>query len=481
MSGFLKHMGNLLRLGAGLKRYGALEALKGVDVIPPGLLRYLRVATAFIPQKSGLPKDPGLRLAQAFDAMGPAYIKLGQSLATRSDIMTTDLTKGLATLQDQLPPFGEDKVKALLFQEFGKSFTDLFDSFDPVPVAAASIAQVHKARTSDGRDVAIKLLRPGIEDRFNRDLDLFDWLAVKAERYSLEARRLKTVQIAQTVRETVEREMDLRLEAANADELARTMIGESGYHVPSIDFERSTRRVLTLEWINGTKLTQRDQLVAEGHNLTLLAHNLVTSFLLQALRDGYFHADLHQGNFLVQPCGTLVAVDFGIMGRLGRKERFFLAESLYGMILRDYRRVAEVHFEVGYVSHEHDIDAFASALKLIGDPIMDKPIDEISAAKLLAQLFATTERFGMQTQPQLLLLQRAMVMAEGLALYLDPGANMWTIARPTLEMWMRDNLSPEVKLADMILKLPRMFRFLPKMLDKWLTEMDHTLKEASFR
>ena len=462
MISFLRHLGTLYRLGAGLKRYGALSALSGIDMVPAGLLRFLKIITLPVITRSKLPDNAGERLAMAFAGMGPAYIKLGQTLATRPDVTSHPIAAGLATLQDRLPPFSAKKAIAQIEADLGGGLSDHFSDFDETAVAAASIAQVHQATTSDGRKVAVKVLRPDIIKRFEKDLRLFDWLAGVGERYSVEGRRLKLKSIAQTVRETVNREMDLRLEAAAAAELLDNMQGEVGYRIPAIDWDRSSRRVLTLEWVDGTTLTKKDKLIASGLDLKDVARRLVTAFLNQALRDGYFHADLHQGNFLLEEDGTIVAIDFGIMGRLGRKERFFLAESLFGMIMRDYRRVAEVHFEVGYVPRHHDIDEFATALRAIADPILDLPVEQISAGKLLAQLFATTERFGMQTRPELLLLQRSMVMAEGLALHLDPHANMWEIARPTLEQWVRENLSPEVRLAEAIRKIPRLIsRVLP--------------------
>ena len=462
MIGFLKHFTTLYRLGAGLKRYGALAVLYTVEGVPPGLLRFLSIVTFPVPTKTRLPDNAGERMAMAFATMGPAYIKLGQTLATRPDVTSHAIATGLATLQDRLPAFDGKKAAAAIERELGGAISDHFSSFDEKAIAAASIAQVHKAVTKDGTKVAVKVLRPDIEKRFGRDLALFDWLAGIGERYSAEGRRLKLRSIAETVRSTVSREMDLRLEAAGASELKDNMLGEVGYRVPQIDWDRSGRSVMTLEWVDGISLTKRDQLRESGIDLKAVSHRLVTVFLQQALRDGYFHADLHQGNFILEPDGTIAAIDFGIMGRLGKKERFFLAESLFGMILRDYRRVAEVHFDVGYVPRHHDIDEFAAALRAIADPILDKPIEEISAGKLLAQLFATTERFGMQTRPELLLLQRAMVMAEGLALHLDSHANMWEIARPTLTQWARENLSPEVRLAETLRKLPRLFmRLLP--------------------
>ena len=466
----LKHFGRLYNLGAGLKRYGALAGLSDIDIVPKNLLLFLRIITAPVLTRSKLPDSIGERLALAFANMGPAYIKLGQTLATRPDVTTRTIAEGLTTLQDRLPAFSGKLARAIIEADLGQSIDHHFLEFDDQAVAAASIAQVHRAVTRDGRQVAVKVLRADIQERFNRDLALFDWLAGIGERYSAEGRRLKLVLVAQTVRRTVSREMDLRLEAAAASELSDKMLGEEGYRVPEIDWDRSGRRVLTLEWVEGIPFTRKQDLIETGIDLKPVARNLVTAFLHQVMRDGYFHGDLHQGNFLLESDGGVVALDFGIMGRLGKKERFFLAESLLGMIMRDYRRVAEVHFEVGYVPDTYDVDDFADALRTIADPILDLPVSEISAGKLLAQLFATTERFGMETRPELLHIQRSMVMAEGLALHLDPDANMWELARPTLEEWYRENLSPEVRLAEAIRRIPTLIRSFVPVFEKALAD-----------
>jgi ubiquinone biosynthesis protein len=380
------------------------------------------------------------------------------------------LAEGLATLQDRLPPFAFEKAKAIIEEELGGTLADHFSSFEESAVAAASIAQVHRAVTRDGRQVAVKVLRPDIEVRFTRDLRLFEWLAELAERHVREARRLRLIQIVAKVRETSLREMDLRLEAAAAAELAENMTGEGGYRLPKLEWELTARRVMTLEWVSGIRLSDSAALTAAGHDLPALGARVVQVFLMQALRDGFFHADLHQGNLIVEPCGTIAAIDFGIMGRLSKKERRFLAEILYGFIRRDYRRVAQIHFDAGYVPRSENIEEFAQAMRAIADPIMDLPVEEISAGQLLAQLFATTERFSMQTQPQLLLLQRTMVMAEGLALHLNPKANMWNISEPVIEAWIRANLSPEARLAEAITALPRLLERLPHRLETWLAE-----------
>lgn len=463
----LRHMGGIARRLIGLKRYGALRALAALEMIPPAALTLLSVLLFWVPRRLRLPDNPGERLALALASFGPAYIKLGQTLATRPD-MVGPLATGLATLQDKMPPFAPNLVKKTLLAEFGAPIEAQFADFDYVPVAAASIAQVHRAQiiTAEGgrRDVAVKILRPGIAKRFLRDIALFDWAAHVAERWSTEARRLRMVDSVAELRATTLEELDLNHEADNAELLADLMGGEHGYHIPVIDRSRSTPHILTMEWIDAIPLRDRSGLVAAGHDVNQLATKVVQIFLTQAMRDGFFHADLHQGNLMVRADGTLVALDFGIMGNLGRKERFFLAEILFCFTRGDYKRAAEVHIEAGYVPPYHSVERLAAALKNIAEPIRDIPVEQVSGGDLLAKLFATTADFDMQARPELLQLQRSMVMAEGMALHLDPSTNMWDISRPVIEEWVKNNLSPEVRLADFMRKLPttaqRLWQFL---------------------
>ncbi|MFC3052219.1 2-polyprenylphenol 6-hydroxylase [Kordiimonas pumila] len=468
----LYYLLKLYALAVCLRRYGAIRALASIDGMPDWPPRALRIFTFYIPRRRGLPVAEGERLALALAAMGPAYIKLGQTLATRPDLVGRPIAEGLTTLQDRLPPFSFKKVKATIEQDLGGKLQDHFSAFDETAVAAASIAQVHKAVTVCGQDVAVKVLRPDVKARFKRDLALFEWLAQMAVQHSVEARRLRLVQVVAKIRETVLREMDLRLEAASAAELAANMAGESGYRLPAIHWDQTSERVLTLEWVTGIRLSDREALVAAGHNLPALGEKIVQVFLKQALHDGYFHADLHQGNLIIEANGTIAAIDYGIMGRLSKRERRFLAEILYGFIKRDYRRVAEVHFDAGYVPEGESLEEFTQAMRSIADPILDLPIEQISAGKLLAQLFATTERFNMQTQPQLLVLQRSMVMAEGMALHLNAQANMWAISEPVLELWIRENLSPEVRLAEFITNIPRYMERLPLLVERFLQDRE---------
>ena len=389
---------------------------------------------------------PPARLALVLEQAGPAYIKLGQMLATRPDIVGADVAAALEHLQDRLPPFPDDAARKVIEAEFAKKVASLFSSFG-APVAAASIAQVHRATTTEGVDVAVKVLRPGIESEFERDLKALALFARSAENFSAEARRLRLVALVQTLAASVALELDLRMEAAAASELYDRTRSDSEFRVPHVDWSRTSARVLTSEWIAGTLIRDADALRAAGHDPKKTAVTLVRSFLTQALRDGFFHADMHPGNLFVDGEGRLVAVDFGIMGRLDPAMRRFMAETLMGFLARDYRRVAQIHYDVAFVPPHHEMETFAQALRAIGEPIFGKSARDVSMARLLGQLFDTTRRFDMQAQPQLVLLQKTMVVVEGVARSLDPDFDIWEASRPVAERWVSDHLGPEARLA----------------------------------
>ena len=355
------------------------------------------------------------RPAAALTRLGPTYVKLGQFLATRPDVVGVTLARDLETLQDKMAPFPQAEAERAVELALGKPLGELFAAFGP-PVAAASIAQVHRAEIAAAgtrRAVAVKVLRPGIERRFRAEIEAFAFAARKAEQFSAEAQRLRLVEVVETLRRSVAIEMDLRLEAAALSEMAENTRDDPEFRVPAVDWDRTARDVLTLEWIEATPLHDRATLEAKGFELQELGRAVIQTFLRHALRDGFFHADMHPGNLFVDHDGKLVAVDFGIMGRLGPKERRFLAEILYGFITRDYHRTAEVHFEAGYVPRHHSVESFAQAIRAIGEPIHNRTAEEISMAKLLMLLFEVTGLFDMRTRPELLLLQKTMVVVEG--------------------------------------------------------------------
>ncbi|PYE87402.1 2-polyprenylphenol 6-hydroxylase [Phyllobacterium leguminum] len=384
------------------------------------------------------------RMSRAMNRLGPSYVKLGQFLATRPDIVGRDVALDLALLQDKLDYFPREAAIKGIEGSLGRHIDDLYVRFGS-PIAAASIAQVHPAEVlRDGvpHKVAVKVIRPGVRQRFARDLESFFMLARLQERHVPATRRLRPVQITETLAQTTRIEMDLRLEAAALSEIAENVKDDPGFRVPAVDWERTGRDVLTLEWIDGIKMSDVEALSAAGYDLVRLAETLIQSFLRHTLRDGFFHADMHPGNLFVDPQGIIVAVDFGITGRLGKKERRFLAEILYGFITRDYRRVADVHFEAGYVPHRHDAASFAQAIRAIGEPIHGQSAETISMAKLLTLLFEVTELFDMQARPELLMLQKTMVVVEGVARTLDPHFNMWKASEPVVSDYIRQNLGP---------------------------------------
>jgi ubiquinone biosynthesis protein len=440
----LTHLTRVTRAGFVLAREGVL-ALVEAAALPPGPRLALRLARLVERRNVG---SGAARLATALTRLGPPYVKLGQFLATRPDIVGAAIATDLEALQDKMAPFPQAEAEAAVAEALGKPVSQLFASFGP-PVAAASIAQVHRAAAPrDDRMLAVKVLRPGIEHRFQRDLDSFFYIARLAERRSAEARRLRLVATLETLARSVAIELDLRLEAAAFSELAENTKDDPAFRVPRVDWERTARRVLTTEWVDGIPLHERARLAAAGHDLVRLARVLIQSFLRQAIGDGFFHADLHPGNLFVDGEGRLVAVDCGIMGRLGPKERRFLAEILFGFITKNWYRTAEVHFEAGYVPSHHSVEDFAQAIRAIGEPIHDRPADEISMAKLLTLLFEVTGLFDMRTRPELLLLQKTMVVVEGVARALDPKLDMWATAEPVVREWIERHLGPVGRIED---------------------------------
>ena len=386
--------------------------------------------------------------AGAFRAIGPAAIKLGQSLATRPDLVGEEAAHNLLSLQDNLPPVDFALIRESIESSFGQPLEALFSEVDPDPVGAASIAQVHKGVTTDGRKVAIKVLRPGIREKFAKDIETYEWAAAHVEAMGGEAQRLRPRLTIANFKRWTNSELDLRREAASASELAEDMSGVGGYRIPAIDWDRTNGRVMTVEWVDGIKISRRDDLIAAGHDLNQLSERLVISFLTQAISAGFFHADMHQGNLFVEDDGTIVAIDFGIMGRIDRRARQWLAEILYGLTTGNYKRVAEIHFEAQYVPSYHSVGEFATALRAVGEPMRGKPVKELSVGQMLDGLFAITRDFDMQTQPHLLLLQKTMVMVEGIATQLNPDINMWDTAAPYVREWIRDELGPEAAVAE---------------------------------
>ena len=440
-------MRRLWRAAQTLARYDALLPKEFADRMPLSL-KFARWVFGG-GRKARTEGLPGVRLAKAFESLGPAYIKLGQVLATRPDVVGGEVAAALALLQDRLPPFPMPVAKAAVAAALGVPLESAFSSFSD-PIAAASIAQVHKAETTDDppHQVAVKVLRPGVAEEFVADVSAFAFAARVAERFSREARRLRPKAVVETLATSVALELDLRMEAAAASELADRTRNDLNFRVPTVDWNRTQERVLTTEWIEGTPIRDNAALHAAGHDPKKLALTVIRSFLTQSLRDGFFHADMHPGNLFVDPEGRLVAVDFGIMGRLDPPMRRFMAETLAGFLARDYRRIAKVHYEYGFVPAHHPIDTFAQALRAVGEPIFGRVARDVSMARLLQQLFDTTRRFDMQLQPQLVLLQKTMMVVEGVARGLDPEFDIWEASRPVMESWMIDHMGPEARIRE---------------------------------
>jgi len=466
----LRSLLRFLRIARTLARHDALAPLEEVGVAP-GLMWFVRRVSRR--QAEG---RPGQKMARALTEMGPSFIKLGQALSTRADLLGEQVALDLAELQDHLPPFDGALARRIIQEELGSPVEDLFLAFDPQPVSAASIAQVHEATVasedeaqSEPKKVAVKILRPGIEKAFERDLEFFYWVAEWVERAQPKLRRFRPVEAVRVFEETVRLEMDLRMEGAAASELAENFADDETYNVPEIDWRRSSRRVLTMSRVDGIPMDDREALLAAGHDLAEVLTKAAGIFFNQVFRDGFFHGDQHPGNMWVAEDGNIVAVDFGIMGRMDWRTRRHLADMLIATLGGDYHRLAAVYMEAGYLpksdSSGHALDVFAQALRSVCEPIAGRPLNEISFARLLAQLLRLTESFELPVQPQLLLLQKNMLMAEGVSRRLDPSLNIWTLAQPLIDAWMRENRGPQARLRESVEDVLHGLRQLPALAD----------------
>jgi ubiquinone biosynthesis protein len=469
----LIHLGRLARTGYVFAREGVF-GLVDTATLPLPARGAIALARLF---ERPTQKDGSGRLAAALTKLGPTYVKLGQFMATRPDVVGQQTARSLESLQDRMAAFPQAQAEAVIVAAFDRPLKEVYRNFGPA-VAAASIAQVHKAEIEVNgvqTAVAVKILRPGIARRFHADLDSFLFAARTAEALSREAQRLRPVEAVGTMIRSMAIEMDFRLEAAAASEMAENTKDDPGFRVPKVNWQRTARDVLTLEWIDGVALNDRARLEASGLDLPALGRNVIQSFLRHALRDGFFHADMHPGNLFVDGNGDLIAVDFGIMGRLGVKERLFLAEILFGFITRDYHRVAQVHFDAGYVPRHHSVDDFAQAIRAIGEPIHNRTAEDISMAKLLTLLFEVTGLFDMRTRPELILLQKTMVVVEGVARSFDPKLDMWKTADPVVREWIARHLGPVGKLEGAVEGAGELGRFIgqaPMLLNRAATLID---------
>lgn len=462
----LADYGRLMRAGTALVRH---------DVILPGeyqtrLPLPARLAGRTFRLFGGRAKGrPGERLAKALEKLGPAYIKLGQFLATRPDVFGAEVATDLSRLKDKLPPFPEAEARKALEREFGKDEAARLFPHLGKAVAAASLAQVHKMDTASGPK-AVKILRPGVERLIAQELRAIRRAARTVERASVESRRLEPVAFTNTVAASMEKELDLRLEAGGADQMRSISEGDDWFTIPPVDWDRTGQRVLTTGWVDGIPLTNPAALDQPGLDRAALANSITRGFLSHAIGHGVFHADMHEGNILITPDNGVALVDFGLIGRIGFNERRFLAEILWGFIRRDYQRVAEVHFEAGYVPANQSVGEFAQALRSIGEPIHGKPAEEVYMGRILLQLMDYTRTFGMRLRPELVLLQKTMVQVEGVARAIDPHHDIWKAAEPVVKAWIAQNFGPAgaAKLAAQnIREVADRLKRLPEIMDRF--------------
>lgn len=453
----------LIRTGATLERTGAMKVVLDAFDAPP-LVRGILRGVVWPFQWLGVKGDPNMPPAtRALSALGPAYIKFGQVLSTRPDVIGNDLAAQLRVLQDKLPPFDIEIAKQSVLDELELPVDEIFSDFS-APVAAASIAQVHHARLKEtGEEVAIKILRPGIEKAFMRDIDAFYFAASVIEFLSPSSRRLQPTAVIEHFEGVVLGELDLRLEASSAGEFLANTKGDVGFGLPVINWALSGRQVMTMSWVEGVSLGDNDAIDAVGHDRVSLGARVLQLFLRHALRDGFFHADMHQGNLKIAANGDIIAYDFGIMGHIDEYTRRVYAEILFGFIRQDYQRVAEVHFEAGYVPADRDVSEFARALRAVGEPIFEMDANNMSMGRLLSYLFEVTERFGMETRTELILLQRTMVVVEGVARSLSPEINIWDVANPVVEDYIKQSIGPKALARDLAKTVAVLGRFGPRL------------------
>jgi len=468
----LNRVFQLIKIARKLSTSGAVDTINQIYHLPLTINIFFNLISIGSQKKTlNNQTQPGEKLCIALEEMGTTFIKLGQFLATRPDIIGEELAKNLEKLQDKLPAFDMYEAKKIIKKEIGDNqFKNILELSEPI--AAASIAQVHIAKIKNenqDKEIAIKILRPDIEKLFNEELDALMLFAYIVENTFSKAKRLKLVEVVHLLREITNIEMDLRFEAAAANELYENTKNDKGFNVPKIYWNYTTKKVLALDKVDGISIREHEKLKELSIDLKILAENLIQHFLKQAIRDGFFHGDMHQGNLFVDQQGNIIPVDFGIMGRLDKNNRKFLAEILYGFIQRDYTKVAEVHFQAGLVPQDASKEEFAQALRSVGEPIFGQSIKDISGGNLLAQLFEITEKFNMPTQTPLLLLQKTMVVVEGVARKLYPETNIWEVSRPVLEDWLKDMKSPKSTLdtaintsAEIIKRIPDF----PDLMDK---------------
>ncbi|MBN8512584.1 MAG: 2-polyprenylphenol 6-hydroxylase [Rickettsiales bacterium] len=395
----------------------------------------------------------GERLAAFFQSLGPIYIKFGQTLSTRPDLISEDVANSLKYLQDKLPAFDSKIVRSRIEKQFGKEISVIFSEFDNTPIAAASIAQVHKAKLINGNKVAVKILRPNIYEDYEKDIRFLEFIASILTKFLKGVKRLRPHEVMGIFRQSMRLELNLKSEAAAATTIADNFLNDKNLRIPKIYWQFTSNEILTIEWIDGVSIYDQEAIIKLGHDPRKIAAKIAVIFFNQAYRDGFFHADLHPGNILVCKNGQVAMVDFGIVGILSEKDRLAIAEILYAFLKRDYKLVAQVHHRAGYIPSDTNLDYFAQSCRVVAEPIIGLAIKDISIGNLLSELFKVTEEYGMETQPQLLLLQKTMVVVEGIGQSLDKDINMWQLAEPWIKKWAAKNLSPEAKILRLLKKI----------------------------
>jgi ubiquinone biosynthesis protein len=471
-------MSRALRLATILRIVGRYRLDEFID--PEVLPTIPRMALALSPWRlHRAPELPrGVRLRRALEELGPVFVKFGQMLSTRRDLLPEDIADELAKLQDDVPPFPEQQSIAIIEKALGKPVTELFASFDATPMASASVAQVHGATLHSGEKAVVKVVRPDIEPIIQQDMALLGTLARLVEKYLPDGRRLRPVAVVADYKLVILDELDLGREAANACQLRRNFAGSKLVYVPEVYWDYTARNVFTMERISGIPVTDMDTLRAKGADLKMLGERGVEIFFTQVFRDSFFHADMHPGNIFVDATDpadpTYIAVDCAIVGSLSDADQYYLARNLLGIFRRDYREVAQLHVECGWVPPQTRVQDFESALRAVCEPIFEKPISEISFGQLLVYLFRTASRFEMEVQPSLVLLQKTLLNIEGLGRQLYPQLNLWDTAQPFLEEWVQERYSPQSVFKRLQRHAPSWLEQLPQLPDVMLDNLQQS-------